>query len=154
VIRVLIVDDHPLIRGGLTAMLNNAGDIRVAGTCTNDAEVADMVRSARPDVVLMDAHLRRVSDPPATPELLALGTGVRVLMMSASMAARSVSDAAAAGAVGYVLKGGQPNALIDAIRTVAAGGTAWPDRADQVQGPRSPAPVPGEPDDRGAALTL
>jgi DNA-binding NarL/FixJ family response regulator len=127
VIRVLIVDDHALMRSGLTAMLDNAWGVMVVGVCSDGAEVAEMARLSRPDVVLMDFQMRRTGGPPATRDLLANGVAVRVLMMSASVSQRRVADAAAAGAVGYVAKGSLPDRMIDAIRTVAAGGTAWPD---------------------------
>ena len=125
-IRVLIVDDHALVRAGLVAMLRNAGDVMVVGECADGAEVPDVAPLARPDVVLMAVQMRRTGGTDATRALLERQPEVRVLMLSGSMAPQSLADAAAAGAVGYLLKGDPLGGLIPAIRAVAAGGTCWP----------------------------
>ena len=124
--RVLIVDDHAFVRTGLTALLNAADGIVVVGECADGAEVPCVAPQVRPDVVLMDVEMPRVCGPDATRTLLIGQSRVRVLMVSASMTPRTLSDAAAAGASGYLLKGGDPKALVTAVRTIAAGGTAWP----------------------------
>jgi DNA-binding NarL/FixJ family response regulator len=124
--RVLIVDDHAFVRTGLTALLNGADGIAVVGECADGADVPDIATAVRPDVVLMDVQMPRVCGPDATRTLLTRQPTVRVLMVSASMTPRTLGDAAAAGASGYLLKGGDPGALVTAVQTVAAGGTAWP----------------------------
>ena len=125
--RVLIVDDHALVRTGLTALLDGADGIVVVGECADGAEVPDVASCVQPDVVLMDVQMPRICGPDATRALLTAQPTVRVLMVSASMPSRTVRDAADAGASGYLLKGGDGGALVEAIRVVAAGGTAWPD---------------------------
>lgn len=125
-IRVLIVDDHALIRAGLSAILSQSADLTVTGQCTDGAEVAATIPSARPDVVLMDVQMRHVGGTAATRHLLSLQPNARVIMLSGSIAPRTLAAAASAGAVGYRLKGESPDDLVAAIHTVAAGGTAWP----------------------------
>ena len=132
IIRVLIVDDHDFVRAGLVAMLGGADDLLVVGDCADGADVVGVVPLLRPDVVLMDVQMPRIGGIAATRELLSQQPDVRVVMLSGSMPAQVLAEAVAAGAVGYLLKGDNQNALISAIRTVAAGGTAWPDHANAV----------------------
>ena len=125
-IRVLIVDDHEFVRAGLSDLLGDADGIVVVGECADGAEVPDVAPRVQPDVVLMDVQMPRVSGPDATRTLLTRQPTVRVLMVSASTSSRVLAESAAAGASGYLLKGGDARALIDAVRVVADGGTAWP----------------------------
>ena len=130
VIRVLIVDDHEFVRTGLSDLLDDAQGIVVVGECSDGAEVPDVAPRVQPDVVLMDVQMPRVSGPDATRTLLTRQPTVRVLMVSASTSSRVLAESVAAGASGYLLKGGDADALVDAVRVVADGGTAWPeDRA-------------------------
>jgi DNA-binding NarL/FixJ family response regulator len=127
VIRVLIVDDHEFVRTGLSDVLSDAEGIVVVGECADGAEVPDVAPRVQPDVVLMDVQMPRVSGPDAARTLLARQPTVRVLMVSASTSSRVIAESAAAGASGYLLKGGDALALVDAVRVVADGGTTWPD---------------------------
>jgi DNA-binding NarL/FixJ family response regulator len=127
VIRVLIVDDHEFVRTGLSDLLGDADGIVVVGECADGAEVPDVAPRVQPDVVLMDVQMPQVSGPDATRTLLTRQPTVRVLMVSASTSSRVVAESAAAGASGYLLKGGDARALVHAVRAVADGGTAWPD---------------------------
>jgi DNA-binding NarL/FixJ family response regulator len=138
VTRVLIVDDHAFVRTGLTALLNGADGIVVVGECADGAEVPDIAPRVRPDVVLMDVQMPRVCGLDATRTLLTGQPAVRVLMVSASMTPHTLGGAAAAGASGYLLKGGDPRVLVTAVRTVAAGGTAWPGQPAAAQPDPSP----------------
>jgi DNA-binding NarL/FixJ family response regulator len=126
-IRVLIVDDHEFVRTGLSDLLGDTDGIVVVGECADGAEVPDVAPRVRPDVVLMDVQMPRVNGPDATSALLARQPTVKVLMVSASTSPRVLAESAAAGASGYLLKGGKADVLIEAVRAVAAGGTAWPD---------------------------
>ena len=134
VTRVLIVDDHAFVRTGLTALLDGADGIVVVGECADGADLPDVASCVQPDVVLMDVQMPRICGPDATRTLLTAQPTVKVLMVSASMPAGTVRDAAAAGASGYLLKGGDGGSLVAAIRIVAAGGTAWPGDRSQPLG--------------------
>jgi DNA-binding NarL/FixJ family response regulator len=126
VIRVLIVDDHALVRASLNALLGADAELEVVGECVDGAEVVAACTTTRPDVVLMDIRMPRMSGITAAAELKVQQPEVRVLMLTASISADNIARAAAAGAVGFLLKDGDPSHLRGAIRTVAGGGTAWP----------------------------
>jgi len=159
VIRVLIVDDHDLVRAGLSDLLGDADGIVVVGECADGAEVPDVAPRVQPDVVLMDVQMPRVNGPDATRTLLTRQPTVRVLMVSASTSSRALAESVAAGASGYLLKGGDARTLVDAVRVVADGGTAWPGDAAAATTSR-PADAPstcdarqdGAPGDSPAAM--
>lgn len=123
---MLVVDDHSFVRAGLTELLDAVEDIQVVGECTDGAEVTGMATAVRPDVVLMDEQMPVKCGTAATRDLLAVRPQSRVLMVTGSMSGRVMREAAQAGAFGFVLKGGDPRLLIEAVRRVAAGATAWP----------------------------
>jgi DNA-binding NarL/FixJ family response regulator len=123
--RVLLVDDHAFVRAQIAEILSGTQDIEVAGECADGAEVLPALAAVVPDVVLMDVRMPIKSGIDATRDVLAVAPHVRVLMLTGSPSPRTVLDSAQAGAVGLLLKGGDPDSLIDAVRTVAAGGTAW-----------------------------
>ena len=125
-IRVLIVDDHALVRAGLTAVLSTAAGILVVGVCADGGEVPDVAPRVRPDVVLMDLKMPGICGTAATRALLTAQPQVRVLVVSASTSPRAIAEAARAGAAGYLVKGGNTHELVGAVRTVAAGGATWP----------------------------
>ncbi len=125
-IKVLIVDDHPFVRFGVSMLLGHADGIAVVGECGDGTQVPGVARSVHPDVVVMDIRMPGMSGLDATRALLMGQPWIRVLMLTASITARTLEEAAGAGAAGYVFKGGDPQDLVTAVRTVAAGGTAWP----------------------------
>ncbi len=125
-IRVLIVDDHALVRLGVRAMFAQACGIIVVGECTDGGQVVRAAEELHPDVVLMDLRMPVMGGAEATRELLARQPNARVLILTANLASQAMTDARAAGAVGALAKGGDPAALITATREVAAGRTSWP----------------------------
>ncbi len=124
-IRVMIVDDHPLVRMGVTGVLNAAAGIVVVGDCSDGDQVVQVASLLWPDVVLMDILMPVKSGIEATRELMETQPAVRVLMLTGLMKEDFVTKAADAGAVGYILKG-DPDRLAEAVRYAAAGGTLWP----------------------------
>ena len=125
-IRILVVDDHKFVRSGVCGVLREADDVEVVGECSDGDQLIPTVLRTRPDVVLMDVRMPLRSGFIATRDLLdAVGT-VRVVMLTGCLSGPWLTEAAQAGAVGYLLKGDEPSSLLSAIRTVAAGGTAWP----------------------------
>ncbi len=125
VIRVMVVDDHDFVRTQLVALLDSCDDIEVVGQCSAGEQVIDTAARVAPDVVVMDVQMGAMSGLVATRGLLAVQPTVRVLVLTASPSV-TVQDAAATGACGLLLKGGNPSDLIAAVRTIAAGGTCWP----------------------------
>jgi DNA-binding NarL/FixJ family response regulator len=122
VIRVLIADDHELMRGGLRAMLDAQEDLEVVGEAADGAEAVDRAIELRPDVVIMDIRMPRVDGIEATRRLAAHGAGgPRVLVLTTFDLDEYVWEALRAGAGGFMLKDAPPRQLAEAVRTVAAG---------------------------------
>jgi len=121
-IRVLIVDDHAVVRAGLRLLLDAQDDIETVGEAGDAREAIFEARSTKPDVVLMDVVLGGKSGIEVTPELLHEQPETRVLVLSMQDDPRYVREAFAAGAHGYVLKEAADTELVTAVREVARGG--------------------------------
>jgi DNA-binding NarL/FixJ family response regulator len=119
--RVLIVDDHSLVRAGIALLLEHQDDMTPVGQAGTAAEAVAMARELRPDIVLLDVTLPGGSGLECLPELLGACPGVKVLMLSMHEDPSYVRAALSAGAAGYVLKDAAYEELVDAIRRVAAG---------------------------------
>ena len=120
-IRVLLVDDSPIIRLGLRSALEDYPDIVIVGEAGSAADGVAAVAKYKPDVVLLDVHLPDKSGLQACRELLKMRPQTQVLILSSSESERNVQDAMTAGARGYLLKDNDGAALAAALRTVAAG---------------------------------
>lgn len=120
-IRVLVVDDEPLIRAGLRAIIDAEPDLDVVGEAADGAEAVAEVRSLRPDVVCMDVRMPRVDGLEATRLLAARAESPRVLVLTTFENDDYVYEALAAGAAGFLLKRATPEQVTAAIRTVHAG---------------------------------
>ena len=122
VIRVLVVDDQSMIRGGFEALLNSQDGIEVVGTAEDGSGITEVVGRTRPDVVLMDIRMPHVGGLEATREVLGMpGTPPRIIMLTTFDADEYVFAALRAGASGFLLKDSTPQELIQAVRVVAAG---------------------------------
>jgi DNA-binding NarL/FixJ family response regulator len=117
---VVVVDDHPVVRAGLAALLGAAG-ITVVGQAGEGEQAARLVGELQPDVVVMDLAMPGVSGIEATRRIVADSPRIAVLVVSMADDSESVFAALRAGARGYVLKGSEPEALIRAVQTVATG---------------------------------
>ena len=123
-IRVLLVDDDPLVRAGLAMIVASAGDLTVVGEAGDGLEAVDAVRSHRPQVVLMDIRMPRLDGIAATARVRAMPAPPEVLVLTTFQADSYVLDALRAGASGFLLKDTPPPEILAAIRQVAAGGTS------------------------------
>jgi DNA-binding NarL/FixJ family response regulator len=121
VIRVLVVDDHQLVRAGLITLLEAAADIRVAGEAADGRQALAAAKAASPDVVLMDLSMPVLDGVAATRLLLAELPRTRVVALTSFSDRQRVTDVLAAGATGYVLKDSRPDDLLAAVRAAADG---------------------------------
>ncbi|TLM90546.1 response regulator [Hymenobacter jeollabukensis] len=120
-IRLLLVDDHTIIRDGIQALLADVPDFQVVGQARNGRELLDMLPATPADVVLMDLNMPGVSGFEAVPLLREQFPQVRVLILSMLDHEKYVQQVLEAGALGYVLKNASKEEIVHAIRTVAAG---------------------------------
>jgi DNA-binding NarL/FixJ family response regulator len=121
VTRVVIADDHPVFLEGLRALLAGTAGIDVAGRATTAAEVVDAVASLQPDVVVLDLNMPGPGGIATIHELRTRTPSARILILTMYDDDELVFEAVRAGALGYVLKGADPNEVILAVRTVAQG---------------------------------
>lgn len=141
-LRLLLVDDHPVVRTGLAGMLAAEDDIDVVGEAGNGEEAVAMARELRPDVVLMDLRMPRLDGAEATALIVAELPQVRVLVLTTYDNDADIVRAVEAGATGYLLKDTPRDALADAVRSASRGETvlAAPVAARLVDRMRAPAP--------------
>ena len=128
-IRVVVVDDHRLLRDALTELLEAAGDISVVGQCADGCEVAEAVSHLHPDVLLLDLQMPTMDGLTAARGVRKPHPEVGIVFLTGGLSPASVRGARAAGAAGYLLKDDDPADIPGHIRAVAAGGTAWHPRA-------------------------
>lgn len=121
VIRVLVVDDDALVRGGLRLMLAGAPDLEVVGDAADGAAAVDAVSAFRPHVVLMDLRMPRVDGITATRALLRRSDAPAVIALTTFDDDDTVLGALRAGAAGFLLKHTPPAEIVDAVRRAAAG---------------------------------
>jgi two-component system response regulator DevR len=146
-IRVLIVDDHEMVREGLMAMLRSEPDFEVVGQTGHGAEVAELVESSRPDVVLLDTRLPDISGVEVCRRLTSTHPGVAVLIVTTYTDVELVQECLQAGARGYVVKDVERFSLKESIRAVNRGQAVLaPQVAGQIVAQiRSRQPAEGRP---------
>jgi DNA-binding NarL/FixJ family response regulator len=122
-LRLLVVDDHPVVRMGLVAMLSEHADFEVVGEAADGAEAVLLADRLHPDVVLMDLRMPVMDGPEATAKMLASPPAPAVLVLTTYDTDADIVRAVEAGANGYLLKDAPREALADAIRRAARGET-------------------------------
>ncbi len=120
-IRVVLVDDHPVLRDGLAALVSGAVDMEVVGTASDGAEAVELVRRVRPQVVLMDLQMPGMDGVEATREIVGQELGADVLVLTSFSDGARILAALDAGAVGYLLKDSEAEQVLDGIRAVSRG---------------------------------
>ncbi|MBO9716271.1 MAG: response regulator transcription factor [Pseudoxanthomonas sp.] len=124
-IRVLVVDDHAIVRDGISALLNRQADMQVVGEATNGAEAIAMFRQLCPDVTLMDVQMPGVGGVEAIAEIRRIAAHARILVLTTYPGDANAVRALRAGAAGYLLKNGIRSELVDAVRSVHVGRRAF-----------------------------
>jgi DNA-binding NarL/FixJ family response regulator len=124
VIRVVIADDHPVVRAGLVALLEAADDIEVVGTASTGLDAVDVAAAQRPHVVLMDLRMPGIDGDEATARIVAANPETRVVILTTYESDDAILSAIEAGASGYLLKAAPEAELLTGVRAVAAGEVA------------------------------
>lgn len=119
--RIMVVDDHQLVRAGLVSLLDGAEDLDVVGQAADGAEALEVAAATEPDVVLMDLSMPIMDGVTATRALLDARPATAVVVLTSFTDQARVAEALAAGAVGYLLKDSHPRDLLAGIRAAAAG---------------------------------
>lgn len=123
ILRILVVDDHPVVRDGIQTMLRGEADIEVVGAAGDGEEAMAKVDELKPDIVLMDIRMPGVSGIEATRRIKAQHPGVAVIVLTMYDSEMYVVEALRAGAAGYLVKDSTKELLCGAIRAVVSGGT-------------------------------
>ena len=127
-IKVLLVDDHPVVRSGIRTLIEQVPDIDVIGEASTGAEALKMTRELIPDVLLLDMEMPDISGNQVANQLLKEGSPVRILALSAHDDKQYIQELLSIGAAGYLVKEEVPEAIIEAVRGVARGEQGWVSR--------------------------
>ncbi len=154
-VRVMVVDDHPIVRSGLRDLLEDSGKFVVVAQAGDGEEALRLAEAAQPQVVIMDVIMPGKDGIETCRELMTLLPETRVMMLTAATQQDAVIDAVAAGASGYLEKYAPPEALVEALTDVAEGRLPVPDEAVKqvfamLKGQRQT--DPGRPVDRLTAI--
>src|ERR671932_650497 len=122
-IRVLVADDHPMLREGLVAVLSTQPDFEVVGEAADGPEVVRLAKRLEPDVILLDLEMPKVDGVAALERLRDISSEARTIVFTAYDTDERILGALRAGARGYLLKGASRKEIFDAIRTVHSGGS-------------------------------
>jgi len=134
VIRIVVADDHPVVRAGLLGILAADGELSVVGVAADGEAALEHVARATPDVAMLDLRMPRRDGIEVTREIVARGLATRVLVLTTYVSMADVNAALEAGALGYLLKDAPPAELFAAIRAVAAGKRAMTAAVREIAG--------------------
>ncbi|OGO33998.1 MAG: hypothetical protein A2Z16_10270 [Chloroflexi bacterium RBG_16_54_18] len=127
-IRVLLVDDHPVVRSGIHGLLEKGTDIEIVGEASNGEETLKLVEETHPDVLLLDLELPDVQGTQVAQQIRRLRPEVKIIALSAHDDAVYVRELLELGAAGYLMKEDAPEKIIEAVRGVAQGEEGWVSR--------------------------
>jgi DNA-binding NarL/FixJ family response regulator len=120
-IRVLLADDHGVVRDGLARLLGSVADIEVVAAAADGNQAIELVREHRPDVILMDLRMPGMGGSEATRRLLEIEPAAKVVILTSFSERDEILSALDAGAIGYLLKDAEPDELIRGVRAAAQG---------------------------------
>ncbi len=143
-IRLLIVDDHSVVRRGLETLLGTFADIEIVGTAADGLEAVQLAAERHPDIILMDLSMPNLDGFDATRQILAANPNIRIVALTSFSEQRKVFDAISAGAIGYLLKDSTPAELVEGVRAAYAGESPLDPKAARVliEGQRNPVVLP------------
>jgi DNA-binding NarL/FixJ family response regulator len=123
-IRIVVADDHPVVRAGIVALLESADDIDVIGTASTGTEAVERALQLEPDLMLMDLRMPELNGDEATARILASKPRIRIVVLTTYESDTSILSAIEAGASGYLLKAAPQEEILAGIRSVARGEVA------------------------------
>jgi DNA-binding NarL/FixJ family response regulator len=126
--RVVLVDDHPVVRAGIRNLLEQAPDIEVVGEASDGTMAINLVEELHPDVLLLDMEMPGLSGNEVAQKLQQKGTDVRILALSAHDDKQYIQELLSNGASGYLIKEEVPETIVEAVRGVARGERGWVSR--------------------------
>lgn len=132
-IRVLLADDHPVVRDGIRTLLEKAEDIEIAGEAATGAEILDLAGKAAPDIVLLDMGLPDIEGTQVAHQIQQLYPNIKILALSAHDDTFYIKGVLESGAVGYLMKDEAPEMILEAVRGVARGEMGWVSRRVSAQ---------------------
>ena len=122
-IRVLVVDDHPIVRSGIVALADSDDDVTVIGEASTGREAVDLALALEPDIVLMDLRMPELGGDEATALIVAAKPAIRIIILTTYESDENILTAIEAGASGYLLKAAPQEEILAGIRSVARGDT-------------------------------
>jgi len=122
-VRALVADDHPIVRGGIVALLSADPDIEVVGEAADGLTAVRLARELKPDIVLMDLQMPGIDGAAATERILSEDPSIRILVLTTYESDDQILDAIGAGASGYLLKAAPREEILAGVHSVAAGDT-------------------------------
>jgi DNA-binding NarL/FixJ family response regulator len=145
-IRVLIAEDHLLVRAGIRALLEKAGDIHVLGEAANGQEAVEMTESFKPDVLIMDIMMPRLNGIQAAEHIRQLKLPTQILLLSMYSDRGLIYQALQNGVKGYVLKSSVSDELLEAVRVVAGGKTYLTEQISEIAAEHAANPRASKPE--------
>ena len=119
---IVLADDHTIVRAGIRRLLETREDLVVVGEAANGLQAIDLVLEKKPDLILIDIQMPRLSGVDATRSIVKSGAPTRVIVLSVHQSGSAVEEVLRAGASGYLVKTGEPSELLEAIDIVQGGG--------------------------------
>jgi DNA-binding NarL/FixJ family response regulator len=133
VIRILLADDHPVVRGGIRALLSKVNEMEVVGEASTGAQTLELTASQQPDVVLLDLELPDIEGIHVAQQIRQQFPDVKILALSAHDDAFYIRGLLELGAAGYLMKDEAPDMIVEAIKGVARGDMGWVSRSISAQ---------------------
>lgn len=130
-IRIVIVDDHPMVREGIRSMLERHADMDIVAQASGGKQALECVKRTVPDLLLLDLRMPDMNGPEVTRKALQIQPGLKILILTTYDTDGDILTAIEAGAHGYLLKDVEPQFLAESIRNTVAGGTVMAPRAAQ-----------------------